>query len=248
MTRHRLFHGLLASGLLVLSAFVSSDIAFAEVWSSVLPAEAKGEGDFRLCESDHTGQSELYSCRDYLSPQGRYRFLYRGGPYPKAVAITEHGSSETHSHRMDRLGTSYREFKIEPPEGVPESATHLGTGVCEDEDGNPVPCSVFRHAPARDPSIHHYMVFYDTHGHGPSEIEKQRMGANPYAMVAELAHQMGLNLLRAECCHRLAGAYFAHAYELFPDDDDYRGDYLRHQTVAAQLDCTGSSPEIIGSR
>jgi hypothetical protein len=247
MTVHRMLHWVVACSLPVLSINGPGAIALAEGWTGTLPVEAEAVGDFRLCESDHTGNSELYSCRDFSGREGRFRLFYRGGPHPKAIATSGHGGVVTEPQRLDGLGGRCEDCDVAPPRGVPGGATHLGTGVCQDEDGDSVPCSIFRHAPSRDPRIHHYVVFYYVDGKGPYLIEKQAMGTSSNAMVAELAYQVGRSLLRTGCCKRLAIAYIAHAYELFPNEDEYRSDYLRQQTRSAQRD-GGCSPGMIGSR
>lgn len=187
--------------------------------------------DFFLCESSHTGQPITYSCRDYRVGDKIQRFYFHGGATPKAVAtIVGQGvqSMETVNTRL--------EYPVRPPKGIPVGAQFMGSGICIDNRDRDVPCGVFAHKPARFPKTVRYMVFYDVAGKGAVRVDRQTAGPNPDAIPAELAYQIGLGLVQADCCRRDGLGYLKMALSLFPDFDVYRDTYNRYSNKLAVID------------
>ena len=110
--------------------------------------------DFHLCESSHTGKRELYSCRDYRQDSILYRAYYKGGRTPKALATVAQESGWVKLNRIEPMGRKHMNCDISPPEGIPQDVIYLGSGVCEDRQEQPVPCSLYKQAAARQPARH----------------------------------------------------------------------------------------------
>lgn len=221
-----------ASGslLLVLTLIFAANARGAACFD-LIPKDAKPDGEPWLCESAHSGELQAYGCQDYLSGQKHYRLYFRGGAAPKAIAIVERDEPRVF-HQSTRVNASQvQTCEIAVPVGVPDAATHLGTGVCKDGCGKPVPCSVFRLEAARELAIIHYTVLYHPQGHGPLSMDTRVMGNNEEALAAELSYQLGVSLLHADCCPEQALGYLAHAHRLFPDDKQYRESYLRMRAM-----------------
>jgi len=187
--------------------------------------------DFFLCQSRHSGHPVTYSCRDYRIGNTIQRFYFHGGATPKAVATIvdrDVQSMETANTRLD--------YPVIPPKGIPASAQFMGSGICIDNRDRDVPCSVFAHKPARFPNTVRYMVFYDAAGKGAVRIDRQNAGPNPDAIPAELAYQIGLSLVQADCCRRDGLGYLKMALSLFPDFDVCRDTYNRYSNKLAVID------------
>jgi len=195
----------------------------------LIPEAARPEGEMWLCLSAHNGRLERYSCQDYVDARVRYRLFFRGGVVPKAVAVFRHGKPRKFQLIERNTTAPQQTCEIATPAGVPEDALHLGTGVCRNDCGKRVPCSVFRLEAARYPAIVHYTVLYDSQGYGPMSLDTRKLGTNDEAMMAELSFQLGTNLLDANCCMDQALDYLGYAYRLFPDDTQYRESYFHLQ-------------------
>jgi len=122
-----------------------------------------------------------------------------------------------------------RHCNMERPLGVPAAATYRGTGVCEDEQGRPLPCSLYEHAGARQPEALRYFVYYEPDGSGIRQVDAVSAGQNEHMLEAELAFQLGQSLANRVCCRDRARAYLAHASALYPDDGAYRAALLAQQ-------------------
>ena len=200
--------------------------------------------DFWLCESFHSGQRQLFACRDYQSDGIRYRVYYRGGTIPKAVARVEQDEAG------ERLGWSAYEADAgplcdtAPPAQIPESSHHIGTGVCESTSGQSTPCSAFEDASASQSHVIHYMVFYDKDGNGIEAIEPLSVRPNDGALVARLAFMIGAELANTDCCRQRALDYLAYSFEKYPDSDAYRKEYewqrLEQEAFRNQDTCIGT--------
>ena len=95
------------------------------------------------------------------------------------------------------------------PASVPKHATHLGLGICQDENDASIPCSVYEHAPVRQRQTYRYLVLFHPGDRGSELVHQMPVRDNPNAMVAELAYQLGLSLLETSCCSEQASAYRA---------------------------------------
>lgn len=191
--------------------------------------------DFFLCQSDHTGHVQTYSCRQYEENNQAYRLYYRGGNTPKAVAIVSGRMPNESFQFFDLEQPGLPTYDITPPDGVPETATFLGTGVCKNSESEKLPCGVFEHRPARNLNIFRYMVFYHHFGGGPIEIVKQLADPNPDAMPAEIFYQLGLRFVKTSCCYADGVAYLQQAKNLFPDSMLYHEAYNRYKIGPASV-------------
>jgi hypothetical protein len=190
---------------------------------TILPADVKAISEPRLCRVG--AKSDGFSvCREYSNDRYIYQLVFRGGTSPKVVyELTRTGrhTSET-VQESTRRNIGKRECSMERPSPVPAGAIYRGTGVCDDEQGRPLPCSLFEHTGARVPEAMRYFVFYEPDGSGVRHIDAQSAGRNEHALEAELAFQLGQALSKDVCCSNFAKSYLAHAATLFPDDDTYR--------------------------
>ena len=215
--------------LLLLMSFTE---AHASQCKTYIPSSAYPLGQLRLCTSSYSGITQQYSCQDYQLEGQHYRVIYRGGLVPKAIV-------ELDKYQNERLvwstqfGDRRMACPILAPKGMPVHATHLGIGICQDDFDKQVPCSVYEHKAARKLEYHRFMVFYHANGAGASLIDKQVVGANHNAMVAELAYQLGLSLLKTDCCSEQSMAYLEVAHKLFPKAQAYHAAYQRAQSILA---------------
>lgn len=196
-----------------------------------LVAKVNWSYDFFLCTSDHSGKKQTYSCRDYTENDVSYRLFFRGGSKPKAAARVDGRMPNEIYRHYDISKLQLPVYQVAPPEGLPAGSRFIGSGVCRNEQNEPLPCGVFEHAPARDPYTYRYMVFYHDLGGGPVKIGKYIAGPNDNAIPAEFAYQTGLGLVQSSCCAAEGLAYLAYAHELFPDSREYRQAYERYQAI-----------------
>jgi hypothetical protein len=184
---------------------------------AILPAFAGAVGEPRLCHAGDDKRDGLFVCREYRDADRVYRVLFRGGPAPKQVyELTRDDATAT------QLPVRGRRCELARPPGVPVAASYRGTGVCADEHGRPLPCSLFEHAGAREPEAMRYFVFYEPDGNGIRRIDALSVGRNEHALEAELAFHLGQALAGSTCCRDRARDYVAYATALFPDDGAYR--------------------------
>jgi hypothetical protein len=213
------------------------------VCPTILPADVVAVSEPRLCRDGAAEGNELSICREYRNERHIYLVVFRGGVSPKAVY--EHVRTD---QRPDMIaqGTARRDLgdrtcKLETPLGVPTGATYSGTGVCEDEQGRPLLCSLFEHAGAREPEAMRYFVYYEPDGSGIRRIDAVSAGTNEHMLEAELAYHLGQALATSVCCRDQAHAYLAHAAALFPDDGAY------HAALTAQLGERDTSQDSISA-
>jgi hypothetical protein len=213
-------------GLLFAAALGATPVAMAagNGCPSILPADAIAIGAPRLCRAGAADGGELSVCREYSDERNVYQVVFRGGPSPKAVyeRAVAVARPDANAAQTTRHVVGEQRCDLEPPPGVPAGATHLGTGVCEDENGRALPCSLFEHAGAREPEAMRYFVYYEPDGDGVRRVDVLSAGRNEHVLEAELAFQLGQALASASCCGDQARAYLAHAAALFPDDGMYR--------------------------
>lgn len=218
----------------------------------VLPGSAQPFGELHLCQLAGGGGGAIYACREYLADGRSFVALFKGGTVPKAVYESgEAGASGADTQALRSLPVRNRRFDLERPEGVPSPSVYHGTGVCRDEAGTELPCSVFEYGGARQPEIVRYMVFYDPIGGGVQKVDALPAGRNEHALEAELAFQLGRSLANSPCCREQARAHLAHALALFPRDAAYASAFheFRQSTAVAipGTDCGPGVGAVLGS-
>ncbi|MDH5407716.1 MAG: hypothetical protein OEZ33_01440 [Gammaproteobacteria bacterium] len=206
--------------------------AKASQCQSFIPSSAYPVGELRLCSSSYSGLKQQYSCQDYELKGHHFRVIYRGGLVPKAIVRLDKYQNEKLVWST-QFGDRRMACPINAPKGMPKHAKHLGIGICVDDLDKEVPCSVYEHQAARSMEYHRFMVFYKADGSGTSMVDKQVVGANQNAMVAEIAYQLGLSLLQTDCCSEQSMAYLELAHKLFPQAQDYHAAYQHAQSVLA---------------
>jgi hypothetical protein len=238
---------LIAMGLLSISSpAVGRDSA-----CSILPAGARALGEPRLCQFESRNDHELAVCREYSDDQKIYQLVYQGGTMPVAMYISADKKFPKMKRGIPEQPNAGRQrCELLRPDGLPVAAIYLGTGVCQDELGQPLPCSLFEHHGAREPEAKRYFVYYDPTGRGVRRIVSLSAGINTDALEAELAFQLGRALDQTRCCTDLARAYQNHAQALFPNEPLYSATRLQEQSGPQELlatfrpDC--SSPGTAG--
>lgn len=215
----------LARAILFAAALVAASTSLAAAvndCAAILPAAASAIGEPRLCRVNE--DDGVFVCRAYRDDRRVYQVLFRGGTSP--VAVYEHAGTDRQTDETVLQGTrryvGARSCNLERPSGVSVGATYRGTGVCEDGQGRPLPCSLFEHAGARQPEAMRYFVYYEPDGSGIRRIDAVSAGRNERMLDAELAFQLGQSLANSSCCRDRARAYLAYAAALFPDDGVYR--------------------------
>jgi len=202
---------------------------------SYLPADVATSGELKLCHSSYNGLPDQYSCQEYQTSHATYRVLYKGGLVPKAIVQLDK-SGEEHVMWSTLFADAPMQCPLLPPAGITIHAKHLGVGVCVDEKDQNVPCSVYQHAEARDKESYRYMVFYEANGKGASLVDEQFAGSNEDAMVAEIAYQIGVQLLNTECCSERAIHYLEFAFNRYPQTTDYRVAYNSAKLLLAKIE------------
>ncbi len=217
--------------VIVLFAFTQLAYGNENECKSLLPADAAPAGSLKICTSSFNGVSDQYSCQDYKTVEHNYRVLYKSGLIPKAIVSLDKSGNE------NLMWSTFFEDRpvrcpLLPPAGISIHAKHMGVGVCFDDEDKKVPCSVYQHAVARDKEAYRYMVFYSPDGKGAQIVDQQYAGNNNDAMVAEIAYQIGVQLLNTECCSERAIYYLKYAFTLFPQTPDYRAAYNSAKLLA----------------
>lgn len=198
------------------------------LYASECKTQAELVSEFYLCESSYTGNIKLYSCRDYRHGDTLLRVYYKGGKTPKAIATINKKSNTTEFNVADKKNHPLMVCNITPPKTMPRDVSYMGTGVCENDKQESIPCSLFKYASARNTEIYHYHVFYNNNK--SLHIDKLLTGNNiENAMTAELAYQIGLQLIKSNCCRKRALEYISHAYKLFPNAEEYRDTYFHYK-------------------
>jgi len=188
-----------------------------------LPEDAVATGAPRLCRLVGGGEHALAVCHEFVARSQHYQVISRGGTSPYAVreiTAAEAGHEIILAEDLRKVSDN-RSCEPERPVDVPDSAIHRGTGVCEDEQGRPLPCSVYEYAGPRDPITKRYFVYYAPEGRGVLRVDVMPAGDNGSALEAELAYQLARALFATGCCQPQAWEYAAHATALFPGDTLY---------------------------
>ncbi len=210
----------------------SASLAAGNDCPAILPEAASAISEPRLCRSGVAGDGGFSVCREYRDDRQTYQLVFRGGTSPLTVNESAGAGATEGTPRV----VGNRRCNLERPQGVPAAARYRGTGVCADEQGRPLPCSVFEHAGARQPDAMRYFVYYEPDGSGVRRIDAVPDGPNERMLEAEMAFQLGQSLVNSGCCRNRAQAYLAHAAALYPDDGTYRAAViaLRGHDIMAQ--------------
>ena len=219
ITRTFLWLGALLTGSLSLQVNAASNQCL-----EYLPDNITIASEVRICTSSFNGDYKRYSCQDYNAGNEHYRILYQGGLVPKAIL-----KFDEVNHKQVVWSPLYGDEEIRcplaPPDGIPHHAKHRGIGVCQDENQNYVPCSIYEHAAPRKIEAYRYLAMYDPGGEQPATINTHVAGKNVDAIVAEFSFQIGMSLLKTNCCKEQGFEYIKHAYSMFPQAEDYRRAY-----------------------
>ena len=198
--------------------------------ATILPVDARHVDSFKLCSLNHSGKNELYACQNFISRDGHFRVYFKGGRFARAMArITGKGDVEAlrwfDSSRETASQQKRPACDAEPPGPVPETAHFIGAGVCEDESGEPVPCSVFRNKAPRLKFISDHMVLYTGAGMSQLKTWSTHVAINHDAVLAEMVYQIGLSLVHTRCCQDKGLKYIEQAINLFPGATLYQKTY-----------------------
>lgn len=188
-----------------------------------LPENAVATGTPRLCRLVGNGENKLAVCHEYVDRGRHYQVISRGGTSPYTVREITAAEADLEIILTDDLQRITDNHSCEPerPANVPDSAVYRGTGVCEDEQGRPLPCSLYEYAGPRDPLTRRYFVYYAPEGRGVLRIDMLPAGENGGALEAELAYQFARALFASGCCQSQAWEYATHAAALFPGNTLY---------------------------
>lgn len=197
-----------------------------------LPDNITVASEVRICTSTFNGDYNRYSCQDYNAGDEHYRILYRGGLIPKAILKFDEANRK-HVVWSPLFGDQEIHCPLAPPDGIPYRAKHRGIGVCQDDNDEYVPCSIYEHAAPRKIEAYRYFAMYDPSGEQPATIDTLVTGKNVDALVAEFSFQIGISLLKTDCCKQQAFEYIQHAYSMFPRADAYRRAYYRTKATLA---------------
>ena len=207
-----------------------SQISNKTTCSYFLPTDAISTSSFKLCQSDHSGNNELYACQNFTSADGNYRIFFKGGRSPKAITKVTNNGDVKEILWSENMSVNQPVCDLHPSTHIPVTTKFMGAGICKDKNNLSVPCTVFRHKVARLKNITDYMVFYNTNGAGPKYTSTIYMGENQDAMPAELSYQIGLSLLKTGCCQQRALKYIKYAIQMFPDSILYSKSYYHFKT------------------
>jgi hypothetical protein len=190
---------------------------------ALLPAQAEPLSSLRLCHASAHGVEGFAVCREYSDDQRLYKVMFQGGALPTAVLSrsVERERSKTSHIQEEQLSGVDNACDLVRPAGVPLAAAYRGTGVCRDGQDQPLPCSVYEHAGAREAVAMRYFVYYEPNGSGIRKVDALSVGRNVRALEAEISYQLGRSLASSACCREEARGYLAHAAMLFPRDAVY---------------------------
>lgn len=208
-----------------------------------LPEDAVATGAPRLCRLVGAGEDRLAVCHEYVARSQHYQVISRGGTSPftvREITATEVGLDFIRMEDLLRL-TDIHSCEPARPADVPDLAIYRGTGVCEDEQGRPLPCSLYEYAGPRDPLTKRYFVYYAPGGRGVLRVDVLPAGDNGSALEAELAYQLARALFASGCCQMQAWQYAAHATALFPGDALYLDAHEASLEQAASLQAVSES-------
>jgi hypothetical protein len=193
-------------------------------------------GNLYLCRSEQNSPAEQFACLRYRTGDRSYVLLYQGGPAPRAIRGDNGDSNRSNERWLSAHERATSRYEALRPDLVPRAAQYRGTGVCRDGNYNPLPCSLFEYAGARQVEAVRYFVFYEPDGSGIRRVDALSAGQNEHALEAELSHHLGQALTKSGCCRHEARGWLAHAVALFPDDPHYRAALSNLDTLSADRD------------
>ena len=193
--------------------------------SAYIPNEAKAVDSFQLCTSNQNGKNEYYACQDFMVQSERFRVYFKGGRYPRIIAQVKKNGHAEKILWPDKIKNTQPVCNIPPPSRISSGSKFVGAGICIDDDNKSTVCAVFRNKIPRRKTVLEHMVFYKADGSGVKHATLVHTGINNDAMPAEFAYQIGLNLLKTDCCQQRGLEYIEQAYQLFPDSTLYRTTY-----------------------
>lgn len=199
-----------------------------------LPYDATTHGSFYLCKSRLGGKNSLYACQNFISRYGYYRVLFKSGRSPKAITKISKSGKVLKVLWSERNSASQPKYNFRAPKLIPDSSRFIGAGICKNEQDQDVPCSAFRFSSPRNIEVKDYLVLYKKDGTGPDSLNSIRLEPNHDAMPAEMAYQIGLNLLDTLCCNDRAGQYLDYAASLFPESILYQKAVQQYQSKVSQ--------------
>lgn len=207
--------------------FLFSGASYAQTCLSYIASDAEAIGDLALCRTDHNGEVRDFACQRFQDEDRMYTVLYDGGTDPQAIYVSNIGAiNSTRLVWSHERSPKQVACKLPRPHNVPSGAHLLGAAVCEDPNGEKVPCALYHDEAARNPIVRRHMVYFDAMGTGPTGKDVFVMGRNDRGFMAELAYQLGKAKLGSGCCHQQAVAYLQFAYESFPDSRVYQRAYF----------------------
>jgi hypothetical protein len=187
------------------------------ICSNFLPADARPVASLRLCRFGLDGQTAIYACQDFRSGGERYRVMFKGSHHPQAITMLT-ADGEVSKVIWSRTKNSKQPVcSLTPPPQAPATNQFVSAGVCADDDGQSVPCAVFRRKAPRAQLITDYLVFYRTDGSGPHHAIPMYVDTDPDALPAELALQIGQRLMKKPCCQHRGRQYLQYASQLNPE-------------------------------
>lgn len=227
-SRNQFAYGVLFALMLVVKPAI---VAANNACPTILPADAIAISEPRLCRVEAAERAGFSVCIEYSNDRRIYQVVFQGGTSPKAVYEYARTGRQTREivQEKTRRDIGKRHCNLARPSWVPEAAIYRGTGVCEDKQGLPLPCSLFEHSSARLPEAMRYFVYYEPDGSGVRRVDALSAGRNEHVLEAEFAFQLGQSLVNATCCSDRARAYLAHAAALFPDVGAYRAAMIAHR-------------------
>lgn len=198
-----------------------------------LPTDAISTGNFSLCELNENSENDLYACQTFNSSKGKFRVYFQGGRFPKAISRVAVNGKNIAIQRIQLNQQPQYVCNLAPPIQVPTTAIFVGAGICDNSVNQKVPCSVFRNKAPRLKNISDYLVFYDQLNKNSERVSLIPVQHNDDAVPAEMAYQIGLNLINTSCCRQKGMKYIELAMNLFPESEIYRATYqqLKHQTA-----------------
>jgi len=165
-----------------------------------LPDDAVPSGHLRLCKYRDKGHDQLYACQNFISKSGHYRLYFRGGQHPRLIAQTRDKRTMYKTVSLDESASAKPACHLPPPAQIPGHTQFVGAAVCDDAHDQAVPCTVFRDRAFRASTYSDYLTLFDPDGNGPNQTSLVYTGSNPDALPAEFLYQIGVSLIKTDCC------------------------------------------------
>lgn len=217
--------------------FLFSGASYAQNCLNYISSGAEAIGDLALCRAAHNGEVKDFACQRFQDEDRMYTVLYDGGTHPQAIYASNIGGIDSVQLVWSQEQSPKQiSCNLSRPYNVPPNARLLGAAVCEDPNGEKVPCALYHDETARNPVVRRHMVYFDAMGGGPTGKDIYDMGRNDRGFMAEMAYQLGKAKLESGCCQQQAAAYLQFAYESFPGSRIYqRAFFSLSNSVRAEL-------------